>query len=288
MPDISPFEEEADAAMTAMKRMLQQLEQKQHLTRSSSSPRKAPAYLQHAAIGSAQQESTPQQRQYNRSGSMAHYQQIAVTMQRETAQQQGLFGVHRFPDSPGYGRPAKSSRQSAPDRVSQGGQQGMSLSPDLYEGIAQASTEMHAPDLYGQLCMEESASQYHRQGFAASLSNIFQRPSGSRHRSAAQHPVPTPQYSYQHDHGSLADLLRGAQQPHRNIPAQHSDLDQELSMHHSYCPRNIASMAEQEIDRAAYYQNPYECTTSEADSPSWTQRSALSPEDNSQQKRISV
>ena len=46
--------------------------------------------------------------------------------------------------------------------------------------LATASARIEANDLYSQLSMQPDATLFHRQAFAASLSDIFQRKSGRR------------------------------------------------------------------------------------------------------------
>lgn len=125
----------------------------------------------------------------------ARYQQVAETMRRDTAQhpQAALHASAstRFAPSQQFSGPAPQGRGPYSSHQAMHGRD---------YGHAAGSTPVpspvaaiDAPDLYGQLCMEESASLFHQQAFAASLSNIFQRETRSNRSLGAQATAPVRQ-----------------------------------------------------------------------------------------------
>ena len=149
----------------------------------------------------SRQQPSPTARHYTqRSAGSRQYQQIADAMRRDHAlQAQTRHALHRGeqPMAPvrqnlgsvQYMRGSLQTnqmQQSAPvvptraNRAARGGIWPQSAGMVPAAALATASARIEANDLYSQMSMQPDAILFHRQAFAASLSNIFQRRSGRR------------------------------------------------------------------------------------------------------------
>ena len=149
----------------------------------------------------SRQQPSPTARHYTqRSAGSRQYQQIADAMRRDHAlQAQTRHAPHRGeqPTTPvgqnlgltQYRRGSLQTnqmQQSAPvvptraNRAACGGIWPQSAAMVRAAVLATASARIKANDLYSQLSMQPDATLFHRQAFAASLSDIFQRKSGRR------------------------------------------------------------------------------------------------------------
>ena len=147
------------------------------------------------------QQPSPTARHYTqRYAGSRQYQQIADAMRRNHALQaqtrhaphrgeQPVAPVGHNPGSAEYMRGSlhiNQMQQSAPvvptwaNRAARGGIWSQSAAMMPTAALATASARIEANDLYSQLSMQPDATLFHRQAFAASLSDIFQRKSGRR------------------------------------------------------------------------------------------------------------
>lgn len=149
---------------------------------------------------SRQQPSPTARHNTQRSAGSRQYQQTADAMRRDHALQaqtrhaphtgqQPMAPVGHNPGSVQYMRGSlhiKQRQQSAPvvptraNRAARGGIWSQSAAMVPAAALATTSARIEANDLYSQLSMQPDATLFHRQAFAASLSDIFQRKSGRR------------------------------------------------------------------------------------------------------------
>ena len=146
----------------------------------------------------SRQQPSPTARHYTqRSAGSRQYQHIADAMRRDHALQaqtrhaphRGEQPVGQNPGSVQYMRGSLQTNQMqksahvAPtwaNHAARGGIWPQSAAVVPAAALANASAHIEAGDLYSQLSMQPDASLFHRQAFAASLSDIFQRKSGRR------------------------------------------------------------------------------------------------------------
>ena len=163
----------------------------------------SPVGLQVASMAgqhSRQQPSPAERHNAQRSADSRQYQQIAEAMRRGRAQQAQACHApdrsqHSVPPARQHLRSAQHMRsnlqtyqgqQSAPvvptwgDQAAHGSTRPRSAAMVPAAALAPASSCIEARDLYSQMSLHPDASLFHRQAFAASLSEIFQRRLGSR------------------------------------------------------------------------------------------------------------
>lgn len=246
---------------------------REHALSRSSDSRSLPADMVVAHQPGQQASASLQNHARTRAG-RARYQQAAETMRRETVQhpQAALHASAsaRFAASQQLSGPALQGRESYSSHQAMRGR-------DCFHAAGKTSVPspvaaIDAPDLYTQLCMEESASLYHRQAFAASLSNIFQHETRSSWGLGAQATTPVGQQgSRAVRQQDFAGSIHGAHHSHRSRLAHPQAAEQGAPLHHSKHSGGQAGTTPAGAGTAREHNIPGELAISDEDSTSCSQ-----------------